>query len=69
MAEGLGRERWAHTSILCALIANANRDPKRGRPLKPSDFDPYARQERRERVIVDSESLVMLKEAFTGRKG
>jgi hypothetical protein len=69
MAEGLGRERWAHTSLVCALIANANRDPKRTRPFKPSDFDPYARQDRRERVMVDKESLAMLKEALTGRKG
>jgi hypothetical protein len=67
MAEGLGRERWAHTSLLCALVANANRDPKRSRPLKPEDFDPYARQDRRERVVVDSASLAMLKEALTGR--
>lgn len=69
MAEGLGRERWAHTSLLCALVANANRDPKRGRPFKPSDFDPYARQDRRERTDVDRESLARLKEALTGRKG
>ena len=69
MAEGLGRERWAHTSLLCALVANANRDPKRGRPFRPTDFDPYARQDRRERVMVDEESLAILKEAFTGRKG
>ena len=69
MAEGLGRERWAHTSLLCALIANASRDPGRTRPFKPLDFDPYARRERRERVMVDEESLAMLKEALTGRKG
>ena len=69
MAEGLGRERWAHTSLLCALVANATRDPTRTRPFKPSDFDPYARQDRRERVMVDKESLAMLKEALTGRKG
>jgi len=51
------------------LIANANRDPKRSRPFKPSDFDPYARHDRRERIEVDEESLAMMKEAFTGRKG
>lgn len=69
MAEGLGRERWAHTSLLCALVANANRDPKRSRPVKPEDFDPYARQDRRERTVVDSGSLSLLKEALMGRKG
>jgi hypothetical protein len=69
MAEGLGRARWAHTSLLCALIANANRDPKRTRPFKPSDFDPYARQDRRLRTVADKESLAILKEALTGQKG
>ena len=69
MAEGLGRERWGHTSLICAMFANAHRDPKRTRPFKPSDFDPYARQDRRERVVAGEETLEMLKEAFTGRKG
>ena len=69
MAVGSGRERWAHTSLICALVANASRDPKRSRPVKPEDFDPYARQDRRERIDADSASLAMLKEALTGRKG
>lgn len=25
-----------------ALIANVNRDPKKGRPFTPDDFNPYA---------------------------
>ncbi len=69
MAEGLGRERWAHTSLVCALIANANRDPKRSRPFKPSDFDPYARQDRRLRTVADKESLAVLREALEAQKG
>ena len=69
MAEGLGRERWAHTSLICALIANANRDPKRSRPFKPSDFDPYARQDRRLRTVADKESLAVLREALEAQKG
>jgi len=69
MAEGLGRERWAHTSLVCALIANANRDPKRSRPFKPSDFDPYARQDWRLRTVADKESLAVLREALEARKG
>ena len=69
MAEGLGRERWAHTSLVCALIANANRDPKKGRPFKPSDFDPYARQDRRSAKTADKESLAILREALEAQKG
>jgi hypothetical protein len=71
MAEGLGRERWAHTSVICSLIANANRDPKKGRAFKPSDFDPYDKQPG-EVTEVTPETIGTLKEAFLqqqGRKG
>jgi len=51
------------------LIANANRDPKRSRPFKPSDFDPYARQDRRLRTVADKESLAVLREALEAQKG
>jgi hypothetical protein len=68
MAEGLGRERWAHTSLICALIANANRDPRKGRPFKPSDFDPYANQHRRLRTVADKQSLAMLRAALEAGK-
>ena len=44
MAEGAARSAWAHTSALLALIANVNRDAKKTRAYKPSDFDPYARK-------------------------
>jgi len=67
MAEGLGRERWAHTSLICALIANSNRDPKKHRPFKPSDFDPYARTDRRSRKVAEKESLQVLREALEAR--
>jgi hypothetical protein len=71
MAEGMGRERWAHTSLICALIANANRDPRKGRPFKPSDFDPYANprnQDRRLRTVADKQSLAMLRQALEAGK-
>lgn len=43
MAEGRQRSEWARTSALMALIANTQRDPKKTRALRPSDFDPFAR--------------------------
>jgi hypothetical protein len=65
MAEGHGRQQWMHTSVLCALIANAHRDAKRGRPFKPEDFNPYAKQDRREQAIhVTPETIGLLREAF-----
>lgn len=43
MAEARGRQLWAHTSALLALLANVHRDPKKGRPFEPADFDPHRR--------------------------
>jgi hypothetical protein len=74
MVEGHGREQWAHTSLICALIANAHRDPKKQRPFKPDDFnsyvDPRNRHERRtdgDVVEVNSETVSVMRAAFTGR--
>ncbi len=67
MAEGLGRERWAHTSLVCALIANSNRDPKKHRPFKLSDFDPYARPgkwDQRSGLTASKQDLRFLREAL-----
>lgn len=37
------RVSWGQTAALCALIANANRDPQRQRtPFRPADFNPLA---------------------------
>jgi len=67
MAEARGRDNWAHTSAILALIANVNRDPKKTRPYKPSDFDPYSAKDKRDEVI-EVTDMSILKDAFT-RKG
>jgi len=69
MAEGHGRQCWAHTSLICALIANCHRDAKRHRPFKPSDFDPYAKQHRRTTSAADKPSLSFLREVLESQKG
>ena len=43
MADGRQRADWSRTSGLMALIANTQRDPKKTRAFRPSDFDPFAR--------------------------
>lgn len=43
MAEGRVRDEWRRASVLLALIANANRDPKKTRAFRPADFDPFAK--------------------------
>ncbi len=40
LAEARQRDQWNHTASVMALIANVNRDPKKGRLAKPDDFHP-----------------------------
>jgi len=65
MAEGHGRDEWARMSALLALIANAHRDPKKGRALRPSDFAPFE-PERGQVIEVNRENIGLLKEALVG---
>lgn len=69
MAEAQVKQQWAHTSSLMALIANAHRDPKKGRSFRPADFDPTRKLdpkpawEELPRVGID-----MLKQVFVDRR-
>ena len=67
MAEARGRDNWAHTSAVLALVANVNRDPKKTRPFKPADFDPYAARRERDEAI-EVTDMAVLKDAFSGNK-
>lgn len=65
MAEGHHKDMWQHTSSVMALIANVNRDPKKGRPFKPADFNPYAEKKTRSDVIViTKDNISLLRNAF-----
>jgi hypothetical protein len=63
MAEGRGRFEWGRTSSLMALVANAHRDPKRHRPYRPKDFDPY-RCDEPEKPTAKLKDLSILKAIF-----
>lgn len=63
MAEARGRDNWAHTSAVLALVANVNRDPKKTRAYKPSDFDPYSARDKRDEAI-EVTDMAVLKDAF-----
>jgi hypothetical protein len=67
MAEARGRDNWAHTSAILALVANVNRDPKKTRAYKPSDFDPYSAREKRDEAI-EVTQMAVLKDAFTNKE-
>ncbi len=60
MAEARTREEWSRMSVLLALLANCHRDPKRTRPFKPADFDPFGR-----RAPPVAVGIEVLKEFFT----
>lgn len=69
MAEARAKEKWQHTSSLLCLIANVNRDPKKSRAFKPSDFNPFeTKRLRPDAITVNKDNIHILREAFTGRK-
>jgi len=67
MADGRGRGNWAIASSIMAAIANVFRDPKK-RPARPSDFDPYARQNAAADAI-RLDSMAPLRARFESMKG
>ncbi len=65
MAEARRREDWSHTSTVMALMANVNRDPKKTRTFKPSDFDPTVRSGM---APARTKDLHILKRVFVDRR-
>ena len=66
MAEARGKAEWGRTSALLALTANMNRDPKKGQPFTPSDFNPYERHHSHQSVPKLAD-LSILKAVFVDR--
>jgi len=65
MAEGKARDKWQHTSVVLALLANCHRDPKKTKPFKPADFDPFS-QSKPESIEIDETNIHELRRYFTG---
>jgi len=64
MAEGKQRDEWARTSSLMALIANANRDAKKHRAFRPTDFDPFSQTNKPKQQV----DVSILKDIFIDGK-
>ena len=67
MSEGRGRDAWSRASNLMALMANINRDPKKSKVFKPTDFNPYY-AEKKERVTITRDNMDILRQAVVGVK-
>jgi len=70
MVEARRQESWQHTSWLAAMIANANRDPKRRpQPFMPDEFNPMVKHKHRAGAIeVNEETIGDLREMFKAYK-
>ena len=65
MAEARERSEWGRVSSLMALVANLLRDPHKGRPLRPADFNPYVEQEKTpEKPVLRGRELEVLRDVF-----
>ena len=67
MAEARQRVNWDTTSALLAMTFNVNRDPKKSRPAKASDFHPLLKTKPKRGVPVTAENIRILKEVFIGK--
>ncbi|MCK4603005.1 MAG: hypothetical protein KAU28_11095 [Phycisphaerae bacterium] len=67
MAEAKARDEWNHTSAVLAMLANVNRDPKKGRGFRPDDFNPYAAK-RKTGIAIRADNIGILKQAFVGNR-
>lgn len=63
MARERVRQSWNHTSMILAMLANVNRDPKKGRALRPADFHPMREKPAAKPAVLKGD-IRMLKSVF-----
>jgi hypothetical protein len=69
MAEVRQADNWNHTAALLAMLANVNRDPKKGRTFKPGDFHPVMTAKREKARPPLKGDIGMLKTVFVDQHG
>ena len=67
MADAKSRAEWDRASALMCLTANIHRDPKKGRPLKPQDFNPHSLPQVIKQVPT-KDAMQVLKQVFVKEK-
>jgi hypothetical protein len=68
MAEGKGRDAWAHTSSILALLASGVPSimvEKSNKNVKPEDFNPYFAKRKRD-IVINSSNMDLLAREFEG---
>ena len=69
LARGRQKSEWAQTSTILAVLANANRDPKRRPyPWDADDFNPFAESRPVRGIPFNKETSRMLAQAITGKR-
>ena len=66
MTEARGRQQWARTGQVAALLFNAFRDPDKTEPMTADDFNPFVKPgseqaKRKKGVPLNTETLHLLK--------
>jgi len=64
MAQARQQDGWNHTAALLAMLANVNRDPRKGRAFRPADFHPIPAPKRTESPPALKGDIAMLKTVF-----
>ena len=55
------KSEWNHTALLAHYVCEVNRDPKRGKKLKPEDFNPWTAKESKASNRLTADNIRLLK--------
>jgi len=62
----MAKGAWDRTSAVIAAVVNVHRDPKKGRAVKPSDFNPFAGSRPRRGIRLTADNIGVLKKLVKG---
>lgn len=69
MADARQQDNWNYAAAVMALLANLNRDPKKGRAFKPGDFHPLHHRTTQPNQPPLKVDLAVLRTVFVESKG
>lgn len=64
-----GRETWQHTSAIIAYLLSAFTDPKKGKRLSPTEFNPWEGGKRTKGVPLTRDTVHLLRGLAHNVKG